>query len=72
MKGVTTGQLSQRGPGEIAVGVKMPPTYGKTKRPRGALLQLGIAFELLTAEHRWETLKPRFRLGGVISGIPPC
>ena len=28
--------------GEIAMAVKMRPTYTRTKRPRGALLQLGI------------------------------
>ncbi len=33
--------------GEIAMGVKMLSTYGKTKRPRGALLQLGIGFEII-------------------------
>ena len=27
--------------GEIAMAVKMRPTYTRTKRPRGALLQLG-------------------------------
>jgi len=30
------------GPGEIAMSVKMPPTCGKTERPRAASLQLGI------------------------------
>ena len=33
-------------PGEIEVAVKMRPRYARTKRPRGALLQLGPAFGL--------------------------
>ena len=33
-------------PGEIEVAVKMRPRYARTKRPRGALLQLGPALGL--------------------------
>jgi hypothetical protein len=33
-------------PGEIEVAVKMRPRYARTKRPRGALLQLGPALDL--------------------------
>ena len=32
--------------GEIAMAVKMRPTCTRTKRPRGALLQLGIDLEI--------------------------
>ena len=34
--------------------VKMRPTYCRTKRPRGALLQLGIGLNLLIVENRRE------------------
>ena len=34
--------------------VKMRPSYCRTKRPRGALLQLGIELSLLTVENRRE------------------
>ena len=44
--GVTSGALSQRGSGEIEISVKMRITRSRTKRPRGALLQLGIVLEL--------------------------
>ena len=33
-------------PGEIEMAVKMRPRYARTKRPRGALLQLGPALGL--------------------------
>jgi len=36
------GDCLEEGPGEIAMAVKMRPTYTRTKRPRGALLQLDI------------------------------
>ncbi|KKR29790.1 MAG: hypothetical protein UT63_C0116G0006, partial [Candidatus Gottesmanbacteria bacterium GW2011_GWC2_39_8] len=41
-------------PGEIEMAVKMRPTCTWTKRPRGALLQLGIGKPFLTVENRWE------------------
>ena len=37
--------------------VKMRPTYCRTKRPRGALLQLGIGLDLSTVENRRELAK---------------
>ena len=42
-------------PGEIEMAVKMRPTYTWTKRPRGALLQLGTEDFILTVENRRET-----------------
>ena len=36
------GDCLEEGPGEIAMAVKMRPTHTRTKRPRGALLQLDI------------------------------
>jgi len=36
------GHCLNEGSGEISIAVKMPFTYRKTERPRGALLQLGI------------------------------
>jgi hypothetical protein len=36
------GRCLGQGLGEIAVPVKMQVTRGRTERPRGALLQLGI------------------------------
>ena len=42
-------------PGEIEMAVKMRPTCCRTKRPRGALLQLDIELNLLTVENRRET-----------------
>ena len=41
-------------PGEIEMAVKMRPTRTWTKRPRGALLQLGTEDLILTVEDRWE------------------
>ena len=43
-----------------AMAVKMRPTYTRTKRPRGALLQLDIDLFLLTVENRRE---PRIYAG---------
>ena len=37
-----------------AMAVKMRPTYTRTKRPRGALLQPGIEVFILTVENRRE------------------
>jgi hypothetical protein len=37
------GHCLNEGPGEIEVCVKMRKTRSRTKRPRGALLQLAIA-----------------------------
>jgi len=48
-----------------AMAVKMRPTYTRTKRPRGALLQLDIDLFLLTVENRRD---PRILRGA--SGIP--
>jgi len=42
-------------PGEIEMAVKMRPTCTWTKRPRGALLQLGTEDSILTVEHRRES-----------------
>ena len=42
-------------PGEIEMAVKMRPTCTRTKRPRGALLQLGTEDFILIVENRWET-----------------
>ena len=39
-------------PGEIEMAVKMRPTCTWTKRPRGALLQLGTEDFILTVENR--------------------
>ena len=37
------GAVSEEGSSEIVVEVKIPPTRGKTERPRGPLLQLDTA-----------------------------
>ena len=41
-KASRSGRCLDRGLGEIVVTVKIPSTRGRTKRPRGALLQLAI------------------------------
>ncbi len=40
------GRCLNEGPGEIEIAVKMRLTRSRTKRPRGALLQLGIELGL--------------------------
>ena len=50
-------------PGEIEMAVKMRPTYTWTKRPRGALLQLGTEDFILTVEHRRESAARRTNNG---------
>lgn len=65
------GHCLNEGPGEIAMAVKMPSTYDKTERPRGALLQFGIGldFDLCSIGGRLGNLGAS--LDGVISEIPP-
>jgi hypothetical protein len=41
-KASRSGQCLDRGLGEIALAVRTPPPHSRTKRPRGALLQLAI------------------------------
>ena len=41
-KASRSGQCLDQGLGEIALAVRTPPTHSRTKRPRGALLQLAI------------------------------
>ncbi len=48
------GDCLSEGSGEIALAVKMPLTYGKTERPRGALLQLGIDLRFDPFSNKWE------------------
>jgi len=43
-----SGDCLEGGLGEIAMAVKMRPSYTRTKRPRGALLQLGIVSSVET------------------------
>ena len=42
-KASRSGQCLDQGLGETAMAVRTPPTHSRTKRPRGALLQLAIA-----------------------------
>ena len=53
-------------PGEIEMAVKMRPTHTWTKRPRGALLQLGTDETFLTVERRRECPD----LSGYVNGTP--
>ena len=59
------------GPGEIEVRVKMRVTRSRTKRPRGALLQLDIAPGLSLCRIGGSLGSRAARFGGDNGEIPP-
>ena len=65
------GHCLNEGPGETEIGVKMLLTRSRTKRPRGALLQLGIVLELDLRRIGGRLRTWASGLGGVAGEIPP-
>ena len=58
------------GPGEIEIVVKMPFTRTRTKRPRGALLYLGIELRFVVRRIAGRLGNWACGLGGAIVEIP--
>lgn len=65
------GHCLNEGPGEIEVGVKMRLTRSRTKRPRGALLQLGIELGLSLCRIGGRLRSRSASFGGAVLEIPP-
>ena len=64
------GHCLNEGPGEIELRVKMRVTRSRTKRPRGALLQLGIELGLSLCRIAGRLRSWGASLGGVTVEIP--
>jgi hypothetical protein len=58
-------------PGENVVGVKMPPTRGRTERPRAALLQSGAELRETLRRIGGSLRSPRSGGDGGAGEIPP-
>ena len=65
------GHCLDEGPGETEIGVKMRFTRSRTKRPRGALLQLGIEFGHSLCRIGGRLRSRGASLGGAAGEIPP-
>jgi hypothetical protein len=61
----------REGSSEIVVEVKIPPTRGKTERPRGPLLQLGIVGGISMCRIGGRLRSPGASSGGAALEIPP-
>jgi len=64
-------ELSGEGSSEIVVEVKIPPTRGKTERPRGPLLQLGIVGGISMCRIGGRLRSLSASSGGAVLEIPP-